>query len=156
MAQFLVPQFIDVEDKIIGPITVRQFVIMVVAGVLAVVEYKLLSFWVFVVVAFITVAAGATLAFVKINGRPMHYFLLNFVQTIKRPFRRVWNKAAYVSSVIEVKSEIAKEIKIETKKKRTIVGSHLSELSLIINTGGVYKPEEDIFIDVKGNKKSLS
>ena len=155
MAQFLVPQFIEVEDKIIGPITVRQFVIMVVAGVLAVIEYKLLSFWIFVVVAFITVTAGAVLAFVRINGRPMHYFMLNFIQTIRSPYRRVWNKAAYVSGMREVKSEIAQKVK-PVEQKRTIAGSHLSDLSLVINTGGVYKPEEDIFIDVKGNSKPVN
>ncbi|KKS92044.1 MAG: hypothetical protein UV69_C0039G0006, partial [Parcubacteria group bacterium GW2011_GWE2_43_12] len=32
MQQFVVPQFIDVEDKIIGPITVRQFIIIMVGG----------------------------------------------------------------------------------------------------------------------------
>lgn len=32
MQQFLVPQFIDVENKIIGPLTVRQFVIFLIAA----------------------------------------------------------------------------------------------------------------------------
>ncbi len=31
MQQFVVPQFIDVEDKILGPLTVRQFLIMLVS-----------------------------------------------------------------------------------------------------------------------------
>jgi hypothetical protein len=30
MQQFVVPQFIDVEDKIIGPISVRQFLTLMV------------------------------------------------------------------------------------------------------------------------------
>ena len=49
MQQFTVPQFIDVEDKVIGPITVRQFIIML-AGFLAIaICYKLLDFAAFIV-----------------------------------------------------------------------------------------------------------
>ena len=34
MQQFTVPQFIDVEPKIIGPITTRQFLIFLAAGLM--------------------------------------------------------------------------------------------------------------------------
>jgi hypothetical protein len=155
MQQFLAPQFIDVEDKIIGPITIRQFVIMTVAVVLSAIEYRLLSFYFFIAAAVITLVTGAVFAFVKINGRPMHYFLLNFIQTLKRPFFRVWNKEAYVAQVTVMSSEI-KEAKKEIARKETVSGSRLQDLSLIINTGGVYRPEEDVFEDVKGNKMQVS
>ena len=41
MDQFVVPQFIDVEDKIFGPVTTRQFVILLVAGLVLFVASKL-------------------------------------------------------------------------------------------------------------------
>lgn len=148
MQQFLVPQFIDVEDKIIGPITVRQFVLVIIAIVIAAIEYRLLSFVVFLPVGLITVGIAAILAFARVNGRPVHFFLLNFVQTIKRPFVRVWNKEAYVMGLIEVKSEIKEKAKI-AEKKAPITGSRLQDLSLIINTGGVYQPEDQVFIEEK-------
>ena len=44
MQQFTVPQFIDVEDKIIGPITTRQFVIMLAGFTLIGISYKLFDF----------------------------------------------------------------------------------------------------------------
>ena len=40
MQQFVVPQFIEVEDKILGPITVRQFLIMLIAGILIFIVYR--------------------------------------------------------------------------------------------------------------------
>ncbi|SRR6056297_1717084 len=137
MQQFLVPQFIDVEDKIIGPITTRQFVIMLASLLLVFVFYRLFSFFVFLFVAVITVAIAAVFAFARVNGRPIHYFLLNFIQTSKKPRLRVWNKEAYVKNVQEVKSEI-KEKQIKKKKKAPVSGSRLRDVSLIVNTGGVY------------------
>ena len=44
MQQFLVPQFIDVEDKIIGPITTRQFVEVLIGVLITFISYKILAF----------------------------------------------------------------------------------------------------------------
>ena len=43
MDRYNVPQFIDVEAKIIGPITARQFIIMLVACGLTFIWYKTLK-----------------------------------------------------------------------------------------------------------------
>ena len=40
--QFIVPQFIDVEDKIIGPVTTRQFVVLLAAGAMIVIDYQII------------------------------------------------------------------------------------------------------------------
>jgi hypothetical protein len=143
--QFIVPQFIDVEDKIIGFVTIRQFTIMMVALVIGAVEYKILAFPFFLVFGIITVGVGAILAFARVNGRPVHFFLLNFVQTMKRPAIRVWNKASYVLGMHEVKSVIQETA--HAAGRRGITGSRLQDLALIVNTGGVYRTEEDIFDD---------
>ena len=44
MEQITVPQFLDVEDKIIGPITVRQFLEMLIAGMVTINFLQLASF----------------------------------------------------------------------------------------------------------------
>ena len=141
--QFLVPQFIDVEPKIIGPITVRQFIIMIVGFILIFIEYKTLTFWVFIFSAVLTFGVFGTIAFLKINGRPFHFFLLNVVETLKRPRLAVWDKTmttAEVKQFIAVKpSEEKKEI---IPRKRLVASSHLEELSLLVNTGGAYQPTE--------------
>ena len=43
-SQFTVPQFIDAEDKIIGPITGRQFIIMMVVIIVDIILYSILPF----------------------------------------------------------------------------------------------------------------
>src|SRR3990167_5725662 len=90
MQQFTVPQFIDVEDKIIGPITTRQFIIMLVAILGDFLAFKVLTFVFFVLFLLVFTGFAIILAFAKINGQPFHYFLLNLFQTLRRPRLRVW------------------------------------------------------------------
>ena len=49
MEKFLVPQYIDVEPKIMGPITGRQFIEMLIGGFLSFIIYKTAPFNVAVV-----------------------------------------------------------------------------------------------------------
>ena len=92
MQQFTVPQFIDVEDKIIGPVTARQFIIMLAGFMLIAISYKIFSFNLFIGIGMAIFGTSGTLAFLKINGMPFHFFILNFTQTTRRPGLRVWDK----------------------------------------------------------------
>ena len=141
MQQFVVPQFIDVEDKIIGPITTRQFIIMLAALLTDFVAYKLATFIFFVLLFLIITGAGIIIAFAKINGQPFHYFLLNLFQTMRRPRLRVWY-IPLINSDIKISSQSAPPPapKVVINKERP-EASHLSDLALLVNTGGVYKPE---------------
>ncbi len=141
MQQFVIPQFIDVEDKIIGPITTRQFIILLVVAIILFILYKLMTFLYFLIFGVPIFGMGVTLAFVKINGQPFHYFLLNIIQTIRRPSLRVWNKELTLDEVRRYLK--VEEIKIAVPRpvKEPLAATKLSELSLIVNTGGVYKGE---------------
>ena len=138
--QFIVPQFIESEDKIIGPITVRQFLICLGAAGVLFVEYKVLTMAYFILAALITSAIAGAFGFLKINGQPFHFFFLNFLQTQIRPPLRVWNKNA----LIQVGQEkiIGLPVVEEAAKKPRPSSTRLRELALTVNTGGVYKPEE--------------
>lgn len=141
MQQFVVPQFIDVEDKVLGPITVRQFIILLVVAIFLFIFYKLMTFVYFLLFGLPLFAMGVVLAFVKINGQPFHYFLLNLAQTIRRPKLRIWNKELTLDEVRQYLK--VKEVKVVMPKpvKEPLTATRLSELSLIVNTGGVYKGE---------------
>ncbi|HSD12921.1 MAG TPA: PrgI family protein, partial [Patescibacteria group bacterium] len=90
--RYVVPQFIDVEDKIIGPLTTRQFLILLVTAFVMFIEYKLADFGLFLLIGISTLIVGGIFAFFRVNGQPFHYFLLNMVQTFRRPSLRVWDK----------------------------------------------------------------
>ena len=141
MNQFVVPQFIDVEDKIIGPITTRQFVIILATLLIDFIVFKLATFIFFVLLFLIITGSGFIIAFAKINGQPFHYFMLNLFQTMRRPRLRVWF-IPLIASEIKLSSQSAPPPppKAEISKERP-EASHLSDLALLVNTGGVYKPE---------------
>ena len=139
MDQFTVPQFIDVEDKIFGPITTRQFIIMLTGGLLIFLAYRLADFLLFIFLLILLGGLTLILAFIKINGQAFHYFLLNLVQTLRRPSRRVWNKI-YTDS--EIKEIMAQREKVEVEEKpfaKKVAHTKIRDLSLLVNTGGYYQ-----------------
>lgn len=140
--QYVVPQFIDVEDKILGPITARQFVIMLIDVGIMFIVYKLASLGLMIFINLSLLAIGIVLAFVKVNGMPFHYFLLNIVATTKNPNVRVWNKEytdTELKSFMNVKPPPPEPQKVYKEAPTT---SRLAELTLQVNTGGAYQSEE--------------
>jgi hypothetical protein len=68
--EYQVPQFIEVEDKIIGPLTLKQFIYIAGAGGLCVVFFYYLPIIVALLFSVPVVALAAALAFYKMNGKP--------------------------------------------------------------------------------------
>lgn len=137
MQQFTVPQFIDVEAKIIGPITTRQFLIFLGAAMLIFVGYKLFDFALFLTYSIVIVAISGTFAFLKINGQAFHFFMLNFIKTMRKPNLRVWN---HKIGTFEEKE--TKEVKLESiLPQKKLKKDELAELSLIADTKGRYQGE---------------
>ena len=141
MDQFVVPQFIDVEDKIFGPVTTRQFVILLSAGLILFVVFKLADLTLFIFLAALIGGFALVLAFVKINGQSFHYFLLNIVQTVRRPSRRVWYKSFTKNELVESIKSGKVEMVEAVKEIPRMSYNRIRDLSLIVNTGGYYKPE---------------
>jgi hypothetical protein len=71
MAQYQVPQFIEVEDKIFGPLTIKQFIWLAGGAGLCLVFFTLLPFYLFILCAIPVGSAAAALAFYQVNGRPL-------------------------------------------------------------------------------------
>lgn len=142
MARYVVPQFIDVEDKILGPITIRQFSIILVDALIMFIVFKLASLGLMLLINIPLLVIGIVFSFVRVNGQPFHYFMLNVLQTRSRPNVRIWNKELS-------DSELREYIKVEPPPppvpkpyKEAPTTSRLSELTLVVNTGGAYRPEE--------------
>ncbi|KKP90277.1 MAG: hypothetical protein UR94_C0028G0007 [Parcubacteria group bacterium GW2011_GWA2_36_10] len=138
--RFIVPQFIDAEDKIIGPVTVRQFIIVIVGGLFIFAAYKLADFTLFLLETFIIAVVTLAFAFVKVNGAPFHLFFANFLNTLVKAKIRVWKKENIITQ--ELKSKDEDKALTYVREKRLLPSRKLAELSLVIDTGGVYKGEK--------------
>ena len=144
--KFIVPQFIDNEDQILGPITVRQFLICLVAIFSIFICYKILAFAYFLLATVILGGLAGTFGFVKVNAQPFHIFFINFLQTVTRPNLRVWDKRPTDAELRAWIMTVATPPPTLTQMKPRPESSRLRELSLVVNTGGVYRPEDQHFM----------
>lgn len=141
--KFVVPQFIENEDKILGPITVRQFLICLGSVFAIFIEYTIfqLPYSIFFIVP--TAGLAGVFSFLKINGQPFHIFFINFLQTQTRPPLRVWHRDLTNS---ELRSLIGKPQEIAAPpvvSKARPESTRLRDLALTVNTGGVYNLDSE-------------
>lgn len=82
--RFEVPQFIEIEDKIFGPFTWKQFVYLCGGIGIAVVLFIVAPLWLFILLGLPLSGLAALLAFYPVNNRPFSVFLesvFNFYTT---------------------------------------------------------------------------
>jgi hypothetical protein len=91
--QHAVPQNVmDVEFKLIGDLTMRQFAYLLVCGILAYVSYSTIIGifkWPFTIVFTLL---GIALAFIPIQDRGMDEWVINFTTAMFMPTQRIWRK----------------------------------------------------------------
>lgn len=144
MQQFVVPQFIDVEDKIFGPITTRQFLILLGSGLFIFLAYRFGDFSLFIFVLALVGGLALVFAFVKVNGQTFHYFILNLIQTLRKPPLRLWRKEYSTSELEQLRKEGILDIVVPVAHTKTARPERIRDLALIVNTGGYYRGDDDI------------
>ena len=88
--RFEVPQFIEIEDKIFGPLTWRQFLYLGGGIGMAVAMFITLPFILFVLLGLpLAILAGA-LAFYPVNNRPFSFFLEAIMNYLKGQRQYLW------------------------------------------------------------------
>ena len=77
--QFRVPQFIDIEDKLFGPFTFKQFIYLAGGAGIIYVAYRLLPFLIAILIIIPVAALAGLLTFYKINNRPFSTYLQSII-----------------------------------------------------------------------------
>ena len=78
--RFQVPQFTDVEDKIVGPLTFKQFIYLAGAAGAITVLFAFLPRFIAIILALPVAAFGGLLAFYKVNNRSFIKVVESFVK----------------------------------------------------------------------------
>jgi hypothetical protein len=126
---FNVPQFLDIEDKIVGPLTAKQLGWLGLGGVVLLVFYNFLDMQAFIIAAIIVGGIFSALAFYRPYGQPLIAFLMSSVYYIFRPRMYVWHR---LPEKIEIpKKGKSKDDVIHERKK--ISGDKIEELAKILN-----------------------
>lgn len=90
--QYQIPQFIEVEDKIIGPLTIRQFIWLGAGGGISFILFQIIKPSFFAPLVVLIMSFSVVFAFVKINGRPFVSFLGALMNFTTRPTFYIWRR----------------------------------------------------------------
>lgn len=108
--QFKVPQFIDIEDKLFGPFTFKQFAYLAGGGGMIFIAYKFLPLYISIFIILPVAALTALLTFYKINGKPFVYYLQASIVYATKSKLYIWKqrtqKAKKEEKVAEAQSPI--------------------------------------------------
>lgn len=118
--RFQVPQFIEVEDKIFGPLTLKQFIYLAGAGGIAFLSWTILPKFLAILIGGPIVILALALAFYKVNNRP-------FINVMESAFSYLTSNRLYVWKQRLKKREEKKE---EEKKENLLQVPRLSESKL--------------------------
>jgi hypothetical protein len=97
---FQVPQFIDVEDKIFGPLSFKQFLEILGGAGLGYIIYtfEIIPFYIRIIPIIVVVGFGLALAFYKVNGRPFVNALEAGLKYFTRGRLYLWKKTEPVAA----------------------------------------------------------
>lgn len=90
--RFEVPQFIEVEDKIFGPLTWKQFIYIAGGAGAAVILYFLLPTILFVIIGLPVMTLAGFLAFHQVNNQPFSIFLESALSYFTNRKLYLWKK----------------------------------------------------------------
>jgi hypothetical protein len=88
--QFQVPQFIETEDKIVGPFTLRQFMYIGAGGLISAILYFMVQPWLWFLLTIIVIGAAMAVAFIKVEGRSLFDVLLSAFGFYWKPQTYIW------------------------------------------------------------------
>ncbi len=125
--RFQVPQYIEVEDKIFGPLTFKQFIYVAGAIGISVVFFSLLPKFIAILLSIPVVALGAALAFFKVNDRPFTLIMEDFFKFYIGSRLYIWKKEANKTTDKGSTMEAGKSLEQLTVPK--LSGSKLKDLT---------------------------
>ena len=102
--RFQVPQFIEFEDKIFGPLTLKQFIYLGGAGGFTVILFILLPSFLAVIISIPIVLLGVALAFYKINNKPFIEMLEAFFAYTFKEKLYIWKKEEKTTQTAQKKA----------------------------------------------------
>ena len=137
MGQYKVPQNVETEDKILGPLSVKQFIYVIIALMWAFLMWRIFSAYIIVALIFAFPVTGffLLLGFGQREGVPFEDYVVAFIRFLIVPRKRMWikddSKEVIVKDVEKPKDEFA--------LGKNVSSGQLKKLANIIDTRGNYK-----------------
>ena len=126
--QFKVPQFLDIEDKIFGPFTFRQFVYLAGGAGLCFMLFRLLGLYIGGIPIIIVAGFSLALAFYRPNNKPFIFMLEAGMKYLMQNKLYIWQKQKFNSDDKKAESVKARNTITEQRESR-LTGSKLKDLA---------------------------
>lgn len=163
MLQYKIPQNVEVEDTIIGPITMRQLIVLAIGGGIAYLFYITLAktyffeVWGPPVIFFSLMSI--CIAFVEIRNISFVKWVLLMFETMMLPKKRVWDKrqsTQFIFQQVSSSKSPTKKTPVDKREQKKQEGySHLQELTKALDVSSVLDEKENDPV-AKANDHELS
>ncbi len=132
--RFVVPQFIEVEDKVVGPLTFKQAAYIIGAGGFALMLFTTVGFFWAIVLGSPVYALAGALAFVKINNRPFSLTLFSVFNYALRKKLYLWKKEAPQPKTQPAQQNTPETEQLQHLARERTTQSRLKELAWALDT----------------------
>lgn len=139
--QYQVPQFVDVEDRIIGPLTAKQFLMFVICTLLVAAIYVSFPLPVTVVTSTPIIIFFLLLAFYHVNGRSFIWFLYAVLHFLLTGKMFVWERRGETPRVRLASTSAIEAVHVRRGVRMTAgrvptLESRIQQLARILDTAG--------------------
>jgi len=94
--RFKVPKDVDIEDRIVGPLTVKQLAWLGGGSGISLLLWKLIEFQVFIFLAIIIMGLSAAFAFVRPYNQSLIAFCGSVLLFISKPKLYIWRRIGHL------------------------------------------------------------
>jgi len=128
--RFKVPQFIEYEAKIFGPLTFKQFAVVGSAGLIVLLLFFTIgdNFFLWLLVSGVVIGTALSLVFIKVEGITLITLIGKSIGFFAKPRVYVWKRKAPRPTIISKKEEVKEEETVKSILKKSD-GSRLRRLS---------------------------
>lgn len=127
--QFKVPQFLDIEDKIFGPFTFKEFVYLAGGAGLCFVLYKLLGLLLGIIPMLAVAGLSLALTFYHPNGKPFINLIESALKFSLQNKLYIWKRRMIKVKPVEKSKNIVQNTQIENSVGPRLSGSKLRDLA---------------------------
>lgn len=130
------PQNIDLEDKIVGPLTLTQFLYVLGGGLIDYILFQSLGqqyFTLFIICGAPIALIALALAFLKIQDQPLSHFITAGLVYLTKPKLRIWKRLDNYQTILTAAPEPVKKEVVEDEG-RHLDRSALEQLAYTLDT----------------------
>lgn len=131
---FGVPQFIDLEDKIVGPLTAKQLGWLILATIVALIFYTTLDMSGFIIAAIPTFGIGVALAFYRPYGQSLPSLISNMASFAFSPKVYIWKRISENVSHKPIVEKRSSRVENKLVSKGNVSAKKISEISDILDS----------------------